>query len=130
MNFSDEMSTDDFVVLKSEQVTLPRGLVAAPEGLIVPRAHGTAAGIGARMKFLRQRASLRQCVSSALAEGYVIDPDHRRSAKRDLLFAIIFGFRHHRTPRLIPVSADFAFRHQKLIDRPRDLWALATAQEA
>lgn len=104
--------------------------MTAPEDVIVPRAHGTAADITARMKFLRQRALLRKSVSDALAQGYVIDPDQRRQAECDLTFALVFRRRYHRTPRLIPVPAEFCFRHRALIDRPYELWALAVSAVA
>ena len=93
------------------------------------RAHETPRALRAREAFLRERALLRKCVSDALAQGFVIDPDQRARADRDLTFALVFRRRHYRTPRLIPVPADFCFRHQKLIDDPHQLWALASAQE-
>ena len=93
------------------------------------RAHETPRALAARERYLRERALLRKTVSDALAQGYVVDPDHRRRAERDLTLALILRRRHHRTPRLVPVTADFAFRHQRLIDSPHELWALATAQE-
>ena len=93
------------------------------------KAHETPRALAARERFLRERALLRQAVSAALAQGYVLDPDHRARAERSLFFALLFHRRWHRTAHLIPVSADFALRHQKLIDSPHELWALATAQE-
>lgn len=92
------------------------------------RAHETPRALAARERFLRERALLRQVVSDALAQGYVVDPDQWRRADRELTIALLMRRRHHRTPRLIPVTADFSFRHQKLIDSPHELWALANSQ--
>lgn len=94
------------------------------------RAHETPRALAARERFLRERALLRKSVSDALAQGYVIDPEQRRRAHRDLTIAVVFRRRNHRTPRLVPVSADFCFRHQALIARPHELWTLANTQEA
>lgn len=93
------------------------------------KAHETPRALAARERHLREKALLRKSVSDALAQGYVLDPDQRRQADRDLTIALVLRRRRHRTPRLIPVSADFCFRHQKLIDHPHELWALANLQE-
>lgn len=93
------------------------------------RAHETPRALAARERFLRERAVLRQAVSAALAQGYVLDPDHLSRAERSLFFALLFHRRWHRTAHLVPVTADFALRHQKLIDNPHELWTLANGKE-